>query len=148
MLRRWLGQPHVREWWGNPDEEIGLIAFGKQVDGTEGFVIQLNDAPIGYIQSWIPSQFDNEDWERDLGPLARGIDIFIGAPAALGNGSTIIQAFAQRLMAQGHRHLVIDPDKRNRRAIQAYEKAGFVRFAETGESILMEWRPSVSELRE
>ena len=148
MLRHWLGLPHVREWWGNPDEEIGLIAFEAQADGTEGFIILLNDAPVGYIQSWIPSHYDEEDWERDLSPATRGIDIFIGELAALGNGSTIIRAFAQRLLAQGHQHLVIDPDRRNHRAIRAYEKAGFTKFAETPHSFLLEFNASVSKPRE
>ena len=138
LLRRWLRQPHVREWWGDPEQELKLIAHGKDDDGTEGFAIVLDDAPVGYIQSWMPSQFDNEGWEQGLSPDVRGIDVFIGETSALGNGVAIISAFVHRLFTEGHDHLVIDPDKQNRRAIRAYEKVGFVRYGETEESVLME----------
>ena len=68
----------------------------------------------------------------------RGVDVFIGEQSALGKGASIISAFAHRLFAEGHRHLVIDPDKQNHRAIRAYEKAGFVSYDETKDSVLME----------
>jgi aminoglycoside 6'-N-acetyltransferase len=140
LLRRWLAMPHVVEWWGDPDQEINLIAYGKENDGSEGFVILLHEKPVGYIQSWIPSRFDNEDWERALSPDVRGIDILIGETSAIGRGANIIGVFVDRLLAQGHRHLVIDPDKRNLRAIRAYEKAGFIKYDETENSLLMELR--------
>ena len=77
LLRRWLASPHVREWWGDPEQELKLIGHGKDIDGTEGFTIMLDQAPVGYIQSWVPSQFDNEGWEQRLSPDVRGIDVFI-----------------------------------------------------------------------
>ena len=85
---------------------------------TEGFTILLDDAPVGYIQNWVPSQFDNEGWEQKLGPDVRSIDVFIGETSALGNGAAIIGAFAQRLFTEGHRHLVIYPAKQIHRAIR------------------------------
>ena len=138
LLRRWLASPHVREWWGDPEQELQLIAHGKELDGTEGFTIMLDQAPVGYIQSWVPSQFDNEGWEQRLSPDVRGIDVFIGETSALGNGAAIIRAFAHRLFAEGHHHLVIDPDKQNHRAIRAYVKAGFKKYDATEDSLLME----------
>ncbi len=138
LLRGWLDSPHVKEWWGDPEQEIECIAYSKDIDGTEGFIILLDDKPVGYIQSWVPSQFDNEGWEKDLAADVRGIDIFIGEISALGSGADIIRAFSRQLFAGGNHHLVIDPDKRNYRAIRAYEKAGFTKFGEPENSILME----------
>lgn len=138
LLRRWLSARHVSRWWGDPEQEIKLIAHGKDVDGTEGFIICLSEVPVGYIQSWIPSAFSDEDWEQNLSTDVRGIDVFIGEPSALGNGAKIITAFVNQLMAEGHHHLVIDPEKQNHRAIRAYEKVGFTKFGQTEDSILME----------
>ncbi|RVQ03761.1 acetyltransferase, partial [Sinorhizobium meliloti] len=28
MLLAWLSEPHVRQWWGDPDVELGLIRDG------------------------------------------------------------------------------------------------------------------------
>ena len=25
LLRKWLGEPHMQEWWGEPEEELGFI---------------------------------------------------------------------------------------------------------------------------
>ena len=25
LMRRWLGMPHVRAWWGEPETELGYI---------------------------------------------------------------------------------------------------------------------------
>ena len=138
LLRRWLAMPHVKEWWGDPDQEINLIAYGKEKDGTEGFVVLLHEKPVGYIQTWMPSRFDDEGWERTLSPNVRGIDVLIGETSAIGRGADIIGVFVHRLIAEGHHHLVIDPDKQNHRAIRAYEKAGFIKYDETETSILME----------
>ena len=138
LLRLWLASPHVREWWGDPEQELKLIAHGKDIDGTEGFAIMLDQAPVGYIQSWVPSQFENEGWEQRLSTDVRGIDIFIGEISALGTGAEIITAFAYRLFAEGYHHLVIDPNKQNLRAIRAYEKAVFKKYDETEDSLLME----------
>lgn len=38
-----------------------------------------------------------------------------------------IRTFTERLLAKGTPRVVIDPDPGNKRAIRAYEKAGFVR---------------------
>ena len=60
---------------------------------------------------------------------ARGLDQFIGEADMLGrgHGSAFIRAFADRLLASGTPRVVIDPDPANKRAIRAYEKAGFRR---------------------
>ena len=42
-----------------------------------------------------------------------------------GHGSAFIRAYADRLLAAGAPMVLTDPDPTNRRAIRAYEKAGF-----------------------
>lgn len=137
MLHDWLSQPHVRRWWGDPDEELGLIrSIVEGDDGTEGFVIFVGERPVGYIQSWRPANFTDEQWVEDAPWLSDvpqgtvGVDIFIGPSDLIGKGlgEQVIRAFARRLFEQGASRLIIDPDAANERAVRAYEKAGFTAF--------------------
>ena len=26
LIKRWLAAPHVSEWWGDPDQQFGLVS--------------------------------------------------------------------------------------------------------------------------
>lgn len=134
LLRAWLERPHVREWWGEPDTEIGHIrAMVEGRDSTRPFLITLEGTPVGYIQYWFVA--DNRDaaalkegpWLAELPDDAVGIDLTVGEEKLLsqGIGSAAAALMVERLRAAGHATIVIDPDAANRRAIRAYEKAGF-----------------------
>lgn len=144
MLLAWLSEPHVRQWWGDPEVELGLIRDGCRSGEVDGFVFHVAEEPVGYIQSWIPSQYDEEPWAKDLSADTPGIDIFIGRPEMTGKGfaTLALRAFAARLFEKGAQRIVIDPDAGNRRAVRAYAKAGFVPFGEwigeSGRILLME----------
>jgi aminoglycoside 6'-N-acetyltransferase len=155
MMHDWLKQPHVRQWWGDPDEELALIRrILTEDDGTEGFIVFVDSAPLGYIQSWRPAKFagthwvEEAPWLRNVPRDTIGIDIFIG-PADLvaqGVGPQAIRAFAERLFALGAPRLIIDPDAGNRRAVRVYEKVGFTTFGrhdgKSESTILMELTPA------
>lgn len=126
LLRRWLSAPHVRRWWGPPDEEIALLCDGEATGETKGYVILLSQCPIGNIQSWSPTKSYDEAWAGTLEPKARGMDL----------------AFAARLLAQGASRVIIDPDTANTQAIRAYEKAGFTRIGTWDDTCLMAFEPS------
>jgi aminoglycoside 6'-N-acetyltransferase len=155
MLHVWLRQPHVRQWWGDPDEELMLIRqILTEDDGTEGFVVFVESVPVGYIQSWRPANFagghwaEESPWLRDVPRDTVGVDVFIG-PANLiaqGVGPQIIRAFAKKLFERGAPRLIIDPDAANKRAVRAYEKAGFTVFGrhdgKIESTLLMELTPA------
>ncbi|WEX77458.1 acetyltransferase [Sinorhizobium numidicum] len=144
MLLAWLSEPHVRQWWGDPDAELGLIRDGCTTGEVDGFIFHVRGEPAGYIQSWIPSQYDEEPWAKNLSPDTPGVDIFVGPPELTGKGIAplALRAFAGRLFENGAMRIVIDPDAGNLRAIRAYSKAGFVPFGEwideSGRTLLME----------
>lgn len=142
LLQSWLRQPHWREWWGEPEEELRLIYAVEQGE-HQAFIACVNDEPIAYIQCWWPAQHPDVPWVRDMTMTERGIDISIGDAANLGKGlgTLIVKHFAAKLFAEGATRLVIDPDKRNERAIAAYMKAGFTAFAEADGDLLMELLP-------
>jgi aminoglycoside 6'-N-acetyltransferase len=128
MLREWLEVPHVAAWWGDPDGEIADIADMLEGDIVRPFVAHLLGRPFGYIQAYDPHrELDHPYQDQPVGTL--GIDQFIGVPelTGLGHGPGLTQAFCRRLFAEGAIRVITDPDPENKRAVRAYEKAGFRR---------------------
>ena len=82
LLDGWLRRPHLREWWGDPDEELGFIRdMVEGRDTTLPFLITLGGEPVGYIQCWFIGHHQNETWIRDnpwlaaLPPKPVGVDL-------------------------------------------------------------------------
>jgi aminoglycoside 6'-N-acetyltransferase len=142
MVRRWLETPHVRAWWGDPDEQFALVSGDLDEPAMEQFIVALDGRPFGYVQA-----FDLVAWPdpafADQPRGTRAIDQFIGEADMLGksHGAGFVRAFAGRLLAAGARRVITDPDPANVRAVRAYEKAGFsrVRLVDTldGRALLM-----------
>jgi aminoglycoside 6'-N-acetyltransferase len=142
LLREWLRRGHVREWWGDPVSGLTRIAelIGDPV--IKAFMVEFDDVPIGYIQSWDPhAETDHPCRDQPLG--TRGIDQFIGEPRLLGkgHGTAFIRLFVEGLFKLGAPRVITDPNPRNCRAIRAYAKAGFKeidrRVTISGEAVLM-----------
>jgi aminoglycoside 6'-N-acetyltransferase len=145
LIRRWLGELHVREWWGDPDEQFALVRGDLDEPAMDQFIVLAGDRPFGYLQCYRLTA-----WNTGLGPQpedARGIDQFIGEGdmIACGHGSAFIRAFVDAQFRDGLPLMVTDPDPLNLRAVRAYEKAGFVRerLVETpdGAALLMVREP-------
>ena len=104
-----------------------MIGRGCRQPGWDSFVLCLQGRPVGYLQCF--------DLALDTGrtfPLerraTRGIDLFIGEPAYLGqgHGAAFLRLAAECLLAQpGVRRVIGDPEPANRRSRRAFEKAGF-----------------------
>jgi aminoglycoside 6'-N-acetyltransferase len=142
LVRRWLGEPHVAEWWHDPEEQFALVSGDLHDPAMDQFIVAANDCPFAYLQCYDPTVWP----EGGLGPQpngTRGIDQFIGEPAMLdrGHGSAMIRDFVNNLLGAGTPRVVTDPDPNNIRAVRAYEKAGFqkVGFVDTpdGSTLLM-----------
>lgn len=134
LLRQWLGEPHMREWWGDPEEELGFIRdMVEGRDTTRPFLIALDGTPIGYIQYWFIGHHQNAEWTKanpwllDLPSETIGVDLSIGCPdrLSMGIGPVALAAFVALLRRQGYASIIIDPDCNNERAVRAYVKAGF-----------------------
>ena len=125
LVRRWLAEPHVTEWWHDPET---LEFVGSDLDHPDlaQFIVGLAGRPFAYLQC-----YQIGDWHKNFGPQpagTRGLDQFIGEADMIGcgHGSAFVRAFIDRLFARGVPRIVIDPRPDNPRAIRAYEKAGFV----------------------
>jgi len=124
MVQRWLAQPHVAEWWHDPET---LEFVGSDLDHPDlaQFIVCRDGRPFAYLQC-----YQIGDWHVGFGPQpegTRGLDQFIGEADMLGrgHGSAFIRAFIDHLFARGVPRMVIDLSPDNPRAIRAYEKAGF-----------------------
>jgi RimJ/RimL family protein N-acetyltransferase len=152
LMRRWLEMPHVAQWWGKPETEVGYIRdMIEGRDTTKPFIFSVDGVPAGYIQYWFIGHHQNATWIADHPWLAElpsetvGVDLTIGDPDKLGQGigSGALRAFVQRLIEDGHRTIIIDPDPANARAVRAYEKAGFRAIprllGRTGDALIMQY---------
>jgi aminoglycoside 6'-N-acetyltransferase len=141
-LQSWLLQAHWREWWGEPEEELAMIYAVHEGEHLP-FIACIDDEKIAYVQCWWPAQHPDVAWVKDMSITERGIDMSIGDASNLGKGlgTHIMKAFAAKMFADGVTRLVIDPDKRNARAIAAYTKAGFKPYAEADGDLLMQLLP-------
>jgi RimJ/RimL family protein N-acetyltransferase len=152
LMRRWLEAPHVAAWWGEPETELGTIRdMIEGRDTTKPFIFSVDGEPAGYIQVWFIGHHQNATWIADHPWLAElpsetvGVDLSIGDPEKLGRGigSGVLRAFVQRLINEGRRTIIIDPDPANGRAVRAYEKAGFRAIprllGRTGDALIMQY---------
>lgn len=127
LIRRWLALPHVLEWWGDPEEQYGLVSGDLDEPAMDQYIVAAAGSPLGYLQC-----YDLTAWNSGFGPQppgTRGIDQFIGEPGMIGrgHGSALIRAFVDDRLRNGTPRIVTDPDPANLRAVRAYEKAGFER---------------------
>jgi len=127
LLLEWLARPHITEWWGDdPDASLAEIRDAMAGVETTPLIVEMEGRPVAYLQSYDPHLEAGHPYQdQPVGTL--GMDVSIG-PAELlgkGHGSAIIRQYAEELFRRGARRIVIDPDPANRRAIRAYEKAGF-----------------------
>ncbi len=135
LLANWLERPHWRQWWGDPETELGYIR--DMVEGRdttcEPFVFSVEGVPAGYIQVWKVAPHQNPEWATDnpwlmwLPAEAVGVDLSLADGERLGRGigSAVLRLFCEELVMRGHATIVIDPDPANTRAVAAYRKAGF-----------------------
>ena len=122
MLAGWLRHPAVAEWWVGPDRQIAQVRADLGHEVMTQVIAMRGETPTGYAQyspicHWPAPHF------ADLPPDTLAIDVF-NAPEGFGHGGAWLRALGDRLLADAPA-LAIDPDPANRRAIRAYEKAGF-----------------------
>lgn len=109
LLQRWLRQPYVARYWAHETDDAAIERdFAGSIDGTdpsEDFVVELDRAPIGFIQRCrihdYPEGHDELIALADVPAEAWTIDYFLGEPSALGRGlgTRAIREFTARCWA-------------------------------------------------
>jgi aminoglycoside 6'-N-acetyltransferase len=127
LIRRWLAEPHVRQWWGEPDEQYELVSGDLDEVAMDQYIVSADNVPLGYLQCYDLTAWNSSFGDQPRG--TRGIDLFIGKGGMIGrgHGSAFIRTFVDDRLRNGAPRIVTDPDPTNQRAIRAYENAGFVR---------------------
>jgi aminoglycoside 6'-N-acetyltransferase len=142
MLAAWIAEPHLAEWWSDPEQKIAEIREAIDSVSVEPLIVELHGEPIAYLQTYDPHLEEDHPYsDQPFGTL--GVDLSIG-PAellGLGHGPALLRQFVDELFKEGTPRVIIDPDAANKRAIRAHEKAGFVpvgeRTAQYGRVMLM-----------
>ena len=134
QLRRWLGESHVSEWWGEPPDIAAVEStYGPCLDGsdpTKVFLITLSGNPIGMIQTYLLS--DNPEYEMAVRvECAAGVDLLIGEPdlVGVGIGTATLRIFLDQVGWPAYPHVLrymAGPAERNERSRRAFRSAGFV----------------------
>ena len=107
MMADWLATPHLRQWWGDPAEELALVTedLGNPLmDQQIGLLAgrDLADGAFAYLQSypchaWGAPQFA----DRPKG--SHSVDMCVGPPDMLGrgHGAAILHLYATTLRRRG-----------------------------------------------
>ena len=126
VLAGWLNGAELRRWWGDPAEQLALVAQDLDNVLMDQRIASLDAAPFGYLQS-----YECHAWPAphlvDFSQGTVAVDCFVGVPEMLGrgHGSAMLRLYADALLAEGAAAVVIDPDPENERAVRAYRRAGF-----------------------
>ena len=126
-LRRWLGEPHVRPWWGDPEAEIALMEEEIETGPTQMYLVaEPGGEPFGYVQDYPAHHWPMLHYAA-FPEGTRGMDTFIGDPACLGQGhaARYLRQRAAELIAAGAPAVVTDPAPENTRSVRAWRAAGF-----------------------
>jgi RimJ/RimL family protein N-acetyltransferase len=158
LLLKWLEAPHVKSWWDQciqwtPDliqQKYGDYVKGYKLENgvakpINAYIICLDEAPIGYIQSYNAYDFARSKPLNGLPSSLAAFDMFIGEENYLkrGIGSKALVLFLKK-HCDSYTHIFADPESVNLAAIRAYEKAGFKKTKEqpdTGEVWMIREQP-------
>jgi aminoglycoside 6'-N-acetyltransferase len=135
----WRSQPHVRRWWDSDLPPLTLESAKEEYrpdtapDGvTKACIIELNGAPIGFIQFYRWISHGNEATEVGIPFDGRsfGLDVFIGDRDQIGRGvgTRVVSLMSGYLIDElGASSVSLTTDIDNHAAQRCYEKAGFKR---------------------
>ncbi len=130
-LLDWLRRPHVARWWGDPQKQFEILLRWSSESHA---VIVADGAPVGYLCWQKPPQDQLEAAGlTDLPDNLVDMDILIGESTVLGQGvgPRALGLLLERLRADSRVSFAgVATSILNKRAIRAYEKAGFRLFRE------------------
>jgi aminoglycoside 6'-N-acetyltransferase len=132
LMRDWLGREHVRRWWRD-DIDDSIAEYEQEIAGggepTENYLIVLGGRPVGFIQTYLVSDYPEWNEIVEVGEGVAGVDLFVGEEGLTGRGlgSKILEQFAREVVFARPETTaaVATVEEANRRSWRAFEKAGF-----------------------
>lgn len=134
LMFRWFNTPHVQEFyslrpWTEDEVLVKLTPYISGDKPVSGFIVSLDENPIGYLQSYKASDYPwpNQNLPEEIVKTAVGMDLFIGDEDFLGKGlgQRIIHTFIETHVCPQYKYCIVDPDVRNVPAIRCYERLKF-----------------------
>jgi RimJ/RimL family protein N-acetyltransferase len=133
LVHEWLQRPHVQRWWVERQtyeevEEHYLPAIeGK--DPTDHHIALLDEEPIGFLQTYLVSDYPDYAALVGAGEGVAGVDLLIGEEELIGKGigTEMLRQFVDEVIFARPTTIAClgDPDAKNAASIRAFEKAGF-----------------------
>lgn len=142
LLKRWLEEPHVHQWWNHETDDYALERdFGPVMRGeepSEDLLVRLDGRPVGLVQR---SRFaDYPDYRDEVAALtevpegAVTVDYLVGEPGDTGQGlgTAIVRAVVAATWTEvaGAECVIVPVAAANRASWRALERAGLSRVAE------------------
>jgi len=136
LLHQWMNHGEVKKWYtkGAISRERIRDKYQPCVKGDSPkltMIADLDGCPVGFLQAYSLGNYPA--YAEQVGIVdAVGIDLFIGENDNInhGLGSAMLRAFVETVLPCefSESMAVIGPEPENKRAIRAYEKAGFQYF--------------------
>lgn len=130
LVKKWMGEPHVAKWFGNPEEWIKEIVLRKtKYDFICHFIVEVDGYPIGFCQYYDYSK-GGEDWNGSV-PLegSFSIDYMIGEVNFLGhgNGTKIVKLLTEEIRCKtSAKRIIAQPEPENTRSRNTLLSSGYV----------------------
>jgi RimJ/RimL family protein N-acetyltransferase len=133
LLHEWLQREHVRRWWSKHETYADVaeyyLAAIRGSDPTELYLIELDDRPGGFIETYLVSDYPEYEAVVGTGEGVAGVDLFLANEEQTGRGigSRVLVEFVRDVVfaAQTTTACIAGPDADNGASIRAFEKAGF-----------------------
>ncbi len=148
MVKQWLSQDYVSEFWNGVGLENTLKSISQFVNGKEDlytlWIAYAESTPFGYLMvSKVDLAKDNFARKLSANSKAITLDLLIGDRFYLGKGLGCRMIRELLLQKYGDRtDVFIDPEINNSKAIHVYEKVGFQKV----EEFIPDWDPSCPSL--
>jgi len=140
LMHRWLNEPHVHEWYDdNRENTLEAITerYAPEILGdkpTEPYIVLYTGKSVGFIQTYKVNDWPEFGDYLGYDDHTAAIDLFVGDTGMMGKGfgSLMLKKFLHEVVFANPdiQTCIIGPDPENKRAIRAYEKAGF-RYVKT-----------------
>ena len=130
LVKKWMGEPHVAKWLGNPEEGIKEIVLRKtKYDFICHFIVEVDGYQIGFCQYYDYSK-GGEDWNGSV-PLegSFSIDYMIGEVNFLGhgNGTKIVKLLTEEIRCKtSAKRIIAQPEPENTRSRNTLQSSGYV----------------------
>lgn len=133
LLHEWLQREHVRTWWSEHRTYSEVVEhYLPAIEGrdpTDLYLIVLDRRPVGFIQTYLVSDYPEYADLVEVGEGVAGVDLFIADVDLTGKslGSEALRVFTRDVVFSrpATTACVADPDVRNVASIRAFENAGF-----------------------